>query len=175
VLDIDTDGNDLALIALSIMELNVDDDFLSKLKWRIPCVAISPIRRNYNGRGQICDIVRRNVPVSPTCCDPPSGKASKKALILELYDDVGHHNYRRLMISLLKRYQWDKIAFNCKLYFRHCVVCKRARPDRKGGVALQPLGVSQYPWEIVGIDYVTDLPKIVLMVTHMPLLWFVTF
>jgi len=91
---------------------------------------------------------------------PRPAKASKKAPILELYDDVGHHNYRRLMISLLKRYQWDKIAFNCKLYFRHCVVCKRARPDRKGGVALQPLGVSQYPWEIVGIDYVTDLPKI---------------
>jgi hypothetical protein len=24
---------------------------------------------------------------------------------------------------------------------------------------LQPLGIPEYPWEIVGIDYVTDLPK----------------
>jgi hypothetical protein len=38
-------------------------------------------------------------------------------------------------------------------------VCKRAKLDRKGGVALQPLGILEYPWEIVGIDYVTDLPK----------------
>ncbi len=38
-------------------------------------------------------------------------------------------------------------------------MCKRAKPDRKGGVALQPLGIPDYPWEIVGIDYVTDLPK----------------
>ncbi len=24
---------------------------------------------------------------------------------------------------------------------------------------MHPLGVPEYPWEIVGIDYVTDLPK----------------
>jgi hypothetical protein len=39
------------------------------------------------------------------------------------------------------------------------VICNRAKPDRKGGASLQPLGVPEYPWEIVGIDYVTDLPK----------------
>ncbi len=38
-------------------------------------------------------------------------------------------------------------------------MCKRAKPDRKGGAALQPLGIPEYPWEIVGIDYVKDLPK----------------
>ncbi len=38
-------------------------------------------------------------------------------------------------------------------------MCKRAKPDRRGGAALQPLGIPNYPWEIVGIDYVTDLPK----------------
>ncbi len=34
-------------------------------------------------------------------------------------------------------------------------MCKRAKPDRKGGAALQPLGIPEYNWEIVGID----LPK----------------
>ena len=44
-------------------------------------------------------------------------------------------------------------------HFQRCIVCNRAKPDRRGGAALQPLGIPKYPWEIVGIDYVTDLPK----------------
>ena len=35
----------------------------------------------------------------------------------------------------------------------------RAKPDRRGASSLHPLGVPEYPWEIIGIDYVTDLPK----------------
>jgi len=33
------------------------------------------------------------------------------------------------------------VTFECKLYCQHCVVCKRAKPNRKGGDALQTLGV----------------------------------
>ena len=39
------------------------------------------------------------------------------------------------------------------------MICSRAKPDRTGGVFLQPLGVPEYPWEFVGINYVNDLPK----------------
>ncbi len=53
------------------------------------------------------------------------------------------------------------MEFDCKLYCHNCVVCKiRAKPDRKEATALQPLEVPNYPWEIVGIDCVIDLPKI---------------
>ncbi len=48
---------------------------------------------------------------------------------------------------------------DCKLYSQYCVICNRAKPDRRGGATLQPLGTPEHPWEIVGIDYVTDLPK----------------
>ncbi len=51
------------------------------------------------------------------------------------------------------------MTFDCKSHCQHCVMCKRAKPDRKGGAALQPFGILEYPWEIVGIDYDTDLPK----------------
>jgi hypothetical protein len=39
------------------------------------------------------------------------------------------------------------------------MIFNRAKPDRRGGASLQPLGILEYPWEIVGIDYVTVLPK----------------
>jgi len=42
---------------------------------------------------------------------------------------------------------------------QHCAICNRAKPDRRDGASLQPLGISEYPWEIDGIYYVTDLPK----------------
>ncbi len=51
------------------------------------------------------------------------------------------------------------MTLDCKLYCQYCVICNKAKPDRIVGTSLQPLGIPEYPWEIVGIDYVTDLPK----------------
>ena len=82
-----------------------------------------------------------------------------KALLVEYHDNVGHPNYRRLMASLLKRFGWDKMTFDYKSHCQRCIVCNRAKPDRREGHALQPLGIPEYPWEIIGIDYVIDLPK----------------
>jgi hypothetical protein len=82
-----------------------------------------------------------------------------KALLVEYHDNASYPNYRRLLASLLKRFWWDKMTFDCKSQCQCCIVCNRAKPDRRGGAALQHLGIPEYPWEIVGIDYVTDLPK----------------
>jgi hypothetical protein len=51
------------------------------------------------------------------------------------------------------------MLFKCKTYWQHCVVYDRAKPDRRGVADLQPLGIPEYPWEIVGDDYVIGLPK----------------
>ncbi len=51
------------------------------------------------------------------------------------------------------------MTFDRKSHCQRCTVCNRAKPDRKGGAALQPLRIPKYSWEIVGIVYVTDLPK----------------
>jgi hypothetical protein len=51
------------------------------------------------------------------------------------------------------------MTFDCKSHCRRCIVCNRAKLDLKGGDALQPLGIPEYTWGIVGIDYITDLPK----------------
>ena len=82
-----------------------------------------------------------------------------KALLVEYHDNAGHPNYRRLMASLPKRFWWNKMTFDCKSHCQRCIVCNRVNPDRRGGAALQPLRIPDYPWEIVGIDCVTNLPK----------------
>ena len=106
---------------------------------------------------------------------PRPSNALIMALLFEYHDNFGHPNYRRLMASLLERYWWDKMTLDCKLYCQHCVTCNRAKPERRGGASLQPLGIPEYPWEIIGIDHVTDSPEsglyghitVIIMVCHL--------
>jgi len=51
------------------------------------------------------------------------------------------------------------MSFDCKTHCSNCVVCNRAKQSRQGSSSLSPLGVPNYPWEIVGMDFVTNLPK----------------
>jgi hypothetical protein len=67
------------------------------------------------------------------------------------------------------------MTLGCKLYCQNCVICNKAKLDRRGGASLHPLGIPEYPWYFFGIDYVTDLiPKSSLYGHTAFLLWFVT-
>jgi hypothetical protein len=90
---------------------------------------------------------------------PRPSLALLKALLVEYHNNDGQFNYCRLMASLLRHLCWDKMMFDCKSHCHHCIVCNRSKPDRRGNVALQPLGIPENPWKIVGIDYINDIPK----------------
>jgi hypothetical protein len=51
------------------------------------------------------------------------------------------------------------MSFDCKARCSNRVVCNRAKPSRQGSSSFSPLGVLNSPWEIVGMDFVMDLPK----------------
>ena len=84
-------------------------------------------------------------------------------------------NWRRLLATLLKEIWWERMSFDCKDQCSNRVVWNRAKPSRQGYSSLSLLGVPNYPWEIVGMDFVTDLPKsskynftvILIMVSHL--------
>jgi len=153
--------SDPVLLALTTFQsLNVDDDFLSQLK------------RAYFSCNYFSDdnIGRRKRQLIEKSSDglfryhnraviPRPTLALIKALLVEYHDNVGHPNYRLSMASLLKRFWWGRITFDCKSHCQRCIVCNRAKPDCKGVATLQPFGILEYPWEIVLINYVTDLPK----------------
>jgi hypothetical protein len=80
-------------------------------------------------------------------------------LLNEYHDNAGHPNWRRLLTNLLKCFWWERLSFDCKNYCSNCVVCNRAKPSRQGSASLSPLDVPKYPWEVVGMDFVIDLPK----------------
>ncbi len=71
-------------------------------------------------------------------------------------DSVGHPNWPRLLVSLSKHFWWEHVLFDFKNHCSNCVVCKRAKISRQGSSSLSPQGVPEYPWEIVGMDFVID-------------------
>ena len=164
------------LALLSLEALNVDDNILYNLKGAFSTCAYFSTNDNNDMR------LRQKIEKSSDglfkyhnrVVTPRPANVLIKALLIESHDNDGQPNYRRLMASLLKRYWCDNMTLDCKLYCQNCVICNRAKPDRRGGASLQPFGIPEYPWEIVGIDYVTDLPKSGLYGHTIVLLWFVT-
>ena len=90
---------------------------------------------------------------------PRPAQELRKCLMHELHDAAGHPSWRRLLASLLKRFWWKGISADCKDHCSKCVECNRSKPHRRGQAPVHPLPVPSYPWEIVGVDYVTCLPK----------------
>ena len=126
--DIDTNGNGPAILALSTLEsLNVDDDFLSSLKGAYSACAY--FSNDNNERKLRQRIEKSSDGLFRYLVVPRLANALIKALLFEYHDNAGHPNYRRLMASLLKRFWWDKMTLDCKLYCQHFVICNRAKPD----------------------------------------------
>ncbi len=160
MLDVMRSDNEPALLALSTQELNVDVDFLAQLKETYSSCNYFSNENSLRWKSQ--NIVKSTdglFTYHNRLVIPRPAKALKQSLLLEYHDNAGHSNHCRVLATLLKRYWWDKMAFDCKAYCQNCIVCNRANPDRRGASSLHPLGVLEYPWEIVGNDYVKDLPK----------------
>ena len=80
--DIDTYGNDPALMALSTMELNVGDDYLNTLKRA--CFSCSYFSNDNDLRRKRQNIVKLSDELfryhHRGVCDPPSGRSLKEGI-----------------------------------------------------------------------------------------------
>jgi len=89
---------------------------------------------------------------------PRNADSLRQSLLHEYHDELGHPGWKRLLARLMTKYWWKGIMHDCKDYVAKCIVCNRAKPSRTGAAPTNPLPVPQYPWEVVGVDYVTGLP-----------------
>ena len=147
-------------MVLSADIVSVDDDFLTKLKSAYSsCPYFSDkIKARWKSHGFVKSIEGLYT-YHDRLVIPRPAQDLRILLLTEYHDNVGHPNWRRLLANLLKRFWWERMSFDCKNHCSNCVVCNRAKPSRQGSASISPLGVREYPWEVVGMDFVTDLPK----------------
>ena len=153
-------SNDASLLVLSADMISVDDDFLTKLKNAYS--SCSYFADEANARWKSHGLTKSSEGLytyHDRLVIPRPAQELRNLLLTEYHDNAGHPNWRRLLASLLKRFWWERISFDCKAHCSNCIVCNRAKPNRQRPSSLSPLGVPNYPWEIVGMDFVTYLPK----------------
>ena len=137
---------------LSADIVSVDDDFLTKLKTSYSsCSYFTDEKIRWKGHRLIKSSEGLHT-YHNRLVIPRSAQNMRILLLTEYRENVGHPNWRRLLAMSSKRFWRERMSFDCKAHGSACVVCNRAKPSRHGSSSLSPLGVPNYPWEIVGMD-----------------------
>ena len=149
------------LMALHVDNITVDGDFERKLKGAYSsCKYFSDATRLtrdkiIKGDDGLFRYLGRIV-------IPHPAEDLRKNLLHEYHDCIaggGHSSPKRTLAKIMEKFWWRQMSADVQKYCRECVVCKRAKPVRRGPAPLDTLPVPDHPWQIVGLDYVTSLPE----------------
>ena len=91
----------------------------------------------------------------------PPAPDVRRAIMWECHDSpvAGHPGYRRTQGIICLRYFWPYMLDDIKRYVAACQTCQRIKSVRHAPYGLlQPLPTPSRPWEMIGLDLVTDLP-----------------
>ena len=72
---------------------------------------------------------------------------------------AGHPGVHGTMELLEARFWWPTIRSFAEKYVEGCEDCSRRKTIRHPQASMQPLDVPAGPWEQVGVDLITQLPK----------------
>ena len=82
--------------------------------------------------------------------------------IVELHHDskiTGHPGRWKTLELVSRSYWWPQMSRFIGLYCRTCDLCLRTKKDRRAPIGeLQPLRIPDHPWQVVSVDFITELP-----------------
>jgi hypothetical protein len=73
---------------------------------------------------------------------------------------TGHPGQRGTLELVSRLYWWPGMAAFVKKYVSGCDTCQRTKPARHPRSTLQPHDVPEGPWQTMGVDLITGLPRI---------------
>lgn len=92
----------------------------------------------------------------------PAVKEVRDLFIREAHDTPysGHFGVQRTMETLTTSYWWPGMRDEVEHYVQHCLRCQLDK-SQTGPVygKLMPIPKPQQPWSVIGMDFITDLPK----------------
>ncbi|CAI7905246.1 unnamed protein product [Closterium sp. NIES-54] len=89
--------------------------------------------------------------------------APLRQILLEEFHDVpyaGHFGSNKTLAGIAKYYYWPEMAADVQQFVTSCDTCQRMKSSKqkKAGL-LQPLPVPEQPWQVVSLDFITELPS----------------
>uniref|UniRef100_A0A670J9K7 Gypsy retrotransposon integrase-like protein 1 n=1 Tax=Podarcis muralis TaxID=64176 RepID=A0A670J9K7_PODMU len=91
----------------------------------------------------------------------PEGELRSK-ILKQLHDNptAGHFGQHKTMLLVTREFWWPRVREDVKEYVRGCQRCQRAKGERAVPAGLlEPLPTPERPWEVVSVDFMTDLPR----------------
>ena len=73
---------------------------------------------------------------------------------------AGHPREERTMALLSRSYYWLKMGEDVQAYVKSCLVCQLDKTEKKKMAGLlQPLPISENPWQSFSMDLISGFPK----------------
>ena len=83
-------------------------------------------------------------------------------MLHEFHDTLigGHRGVHRTHLAINYNYYWNNMLQDIKNYVSECKTCQVSKQStRPPAGLLQPLPIPEQKWEVVGIDFITNLPR----------------
>lgn len=88
------------------------------------------------------------------------GRNICEIVISEAHSLLAHLGASKTIAYLQDNMWWKDMTTDTTSYCLSCMTCKRSKPTtQKPYGLLNPLDVSTYPWESIGVDFVGPLPE----------------
>ncbi|KAI7940067.1 hypothetical protein MJO28_013719 [Puccinia striiformis f. sp. tritici] len=73
---------------------------------------------------------------------------------------IGHPGIARTLSLILRTFDWPSIRKDVIAFVSSCDSCQRVKSARQAPIGtLQPFPVPSRPWDVIGMDFITKLPK----------------
>uniref|UniRef100_A0A670KDA0 Gypsy retrotransposon integrase-like protein 1 n=1 Tax=Podarcis muralis TaxID=64176 RepID=A0A670KDA0_PODMU len=90
------------------------------------------------------------------------GETLRGKVLKQLHDNptAGHFGQHKTMLLVTRQFWWPRVREDVLEYVWGCDRCQRAKGERAAPSGLlEPLPMPGRPWEVVSIDFMTDLPR----------------
>ena len=89
-------------------------------------------------------------------------KDEQPKLLSEVHDEItegAHAGYHKTYNKLASTFYWPRMSRDVKKFVISCDICQKAKPRKHAPIGLlQPLPIPEKPFEVVTMDFITELP-----------------
>ena len=91
------------------------------------------------------------------------GKSLQEEVIARVHDSLtegAHSGYHQTYNRLATHYYWPRMNQAIRAYVTSCDVCQKVKHRRQAPIGLlQPLPIPAEPFEVITMDFITELPN----------------